>query len=97
MANLKGRITRLETDAGIGARMRYMLVIDYITGWDPPEERAKGYKIQPYIVTAGGTGEKPFYLATWGDVETFADRPDVDLAIYQYGKAPGEPEAEGEL
>jgi hypothetical protein len=92
MTNLNSRINKLETDAGIGDRHGYMLVIDYLTGWDPPEERAKGYKIQPYTVQFGGTGEQPFYIKTWPEVEAFAARPDVELHVYQFGKAPGEPD-----
>ena len=94
MSNLNSRITKLETAGGLGDRHGYMLVIDYLTGWDTVEEIARGYKIQPYTVQFGGTGDEPFYLRTWEDVETFAARPDVSLKIFQFGKAPGEAEGE---
>lgn len=51
--------------------------------WDTPEEKAKGYKVQPYTVEFGGTGGEPFYIQTQEDLDKFAARDDVDLDILQ--------------
>lgn len=81
------RIKKLEMFTGMGAIYKYICVIceGWAAVWDTPEERAKGYKIQPCIPSAGGTGGKVFYLATWDDVQAFEARDDVDLKIYRYG------------
>jgi len=50
-----------------------------------PEERAKGYKVQPWIESFGGNGGAPFYLATREELYTFAARDDVDLIIVVTG------------
>jgi hypothetical protein len=82
MGNHNGRVARLETAAGVHAVHKYMCVVG--TGWETPEELAKGYKVQPMMASAGGTGGDPFYLATWDEVEAFAARPDVRLAVVRY-------------
>lgn len=82
--NINSRLAKLETAAGIGKRYGYMLVINNLFWKDDPE-RAKGYKIQPYMQSAGGTGGEPFYLATVEEVDEFRKRPDVELSIYIMG------------
>jgi hypothetical protein len=96
MSNIKTRLQQLEKKAGLGDRMKYMCVIDNLTHWDTPEERAKGYKIQPCAKWAGGTGGEPFYLASWEDVEKFESRPDVELLIIEFGTKPASEAAQDE-
>jgi hypothetical protein len=87
MSNLNSRINKLETAQGMGARMGYMCVISegWAAGLDSPEERARGYKVQPYIRERGGTGGEPFYIQTREELDQFAARPDVELLIIRVG------------
>jgi hypothetical protein len=78
------RLSKLEAAAGMGKAYPYMLVINNLFWKDDPD-RAKGYKIQPFIQSAGGTGEKYFYLATVQDVDDFRRRADVELNIIVFG------------
>lgn len=82
MRNHNSRLAKLEWKAGIGKQSLYLCFIppDWLT-WDTPAETTKGYKIQPCMTTAGGTGGEPFYLATRDDLDAFAARPDVNLTI----------------
>jgi hypothetical protein len=84
---IKSRLTKLEAAAGVGEVYSYGLVITngWAEGITTPEERAKGYKIQSYIRSAGGTGDGEFYLPTIQDVIAFGNRPDVDLHITYFG------------
>lgn len=95
--SLKSRVNKLE-DAHGGPVHKYTLVVYDPDGWagmwDTPEERAKGYKIQPNVRGFDGTGEPPFYLATWPDVEQFAARPDVDLTVIRVGYADANQDAQ---
>lgn len=81
---IKNRLAKLEASAGIGKRYPYMVVIDNF-GFGTPEEKAKGYLIQPFIKSAGGTGDAPFYLGTIEEVDEFRARPDVELHIFIMG------------
>lgn len=87
MTNHKGRLSKLEHGAGLGKRYGYLCVIS--TGWAAgmvaPEEAAKGYKIQPYIQSAGGTGGEPFYLADIDALREFAQRPNVEITFIIFG------------
>jgi hypothetical protein len=77
---LRNRLAKIERALGAHDKHGYLCV----TGPDSlaaDEEAEKGYKIQPLVKSAGGTGEAPFHLATWEEVEAFAARPDVELTI----------------
>lgn len=79
---IKTRVKKIETASGLDRKNKYMLVVgNPMDELDPEPE--PGYKIQPFIVSAGGTGGDPFYLATWADVEAFEARPDVQLTIIE--------------
>ena len=80
MSNHANRIKAIEKANGLSNVYKYMCVIGP-TGWKSPEEEAQGYKIQPFIESAGGTGGEGFYLPTREAVDEFAARPDVDLSI----------------
>src|SRR5688500_10262766 len=97
MSNLTNRVNKLENSQGMGKRMKYMCVITegWASGMDTPEERAKGYKIQPYIQSAGGTGGKPFYLATEAELQEFAARDDVELFVLRVGYKENPPPVAG--
>jgi hypothetical protein len=86
MTNHKNRLAKLET-AGLGKRYPYLCVIS--TGWaegmKDKEERAKGYKIQPYTPQLKGTGGEPFYLADIDALREFAQRPDVSITFVVVG------------
>lgn len=86
--NLRSRVNKLEAAQGIGRRMKYMCVLmqGWADGWDTPEEKAKGYKIQPFIQSAGGTGGEPFYIRTEQGLNEFAARDDVELTIIKIGR-----------
>ncbi len=87
MSNLNNRIKQLEEKAGISDVNKYMCVIvkGWAYGWDTPEERAKGYKIQPLFASAGGVDKEPFYLATETELDEFAARHDVELITIHVG------------
>lgn len=86
MSNLTARLQQLEKQSGAHDVYKYMCVISpEWLHWDTPEESAKGYKIQPFTTSQGGTGGAPFYLATREDLQAFAARPDVDLAVIEIG------------
>lgn len=78
----KTRIKQLEKTHA-PKKKKYMCVIG-LEFWDTPEEKAKGYKVQPFTVESGGTGGEPFYIATREELDKFAARDDVDLDIIQY-------------
>ena len=81
MASKQARIKQLEkASAANGGKYKYACVIG-LDCWDTPEEKELGFKIQPYLVTAGGTGGEPFYLKTQADLDKFAARDDVELCI----------------
>ncbi len=82
MTNNKQRIKQLEKTHAPKTK-KYLCVIG-LECWDTPEEKAKGYKVQPFAVEYGGTGGEPFYIATREKLDTFAARADVDLDIIQY-------------
>jgi len=86
-SNLQNRVKTLEKDSGAGDVYKYMCVVmeGWAAGWDTPEERAKGYKIQPLMAKAGGTGGGVFYLQTETDLNEFAARPDVNLVVIRVG------------
>lgn len=75
--SITNRVKQLEKNRGANDVYKYICVMG--TGWDSPEEAAKGYKVQPFTQTAGGIGGAPFYLATEAELKEFAARPDVDL------------------
>ncbi len=79
----KQRIKQLEKASGTGKKKKYLCVMG-LEFWDSPEVQAKGYKVQPYMVEAGGTGGEPFYIATKKELDEFAARPDVDLDIVNF-------------
>ena len=83
MSNLNNRVKQLEKESGANVKYKYMCLIYKGKAIDnrPPEEKAKGYKIQPFIPSAGGTGGAVFYLQTEQELKDFATRPDVDLMI----------------
>ncbi len=83
MSSHKNRIAQLEKQSGAHDVYKYMCVIpgEWMSSWDSSDERAKGYKIQPLINSAGGNGGEPFYIATEAELNEFAARPDVDLQI----------------
>ena len=85
--SIQARVTQLEKRSGAHGIYKYMCVIppDWLQ-WNTPEESARGYKIQPFIVASGGTGGAPFYLATREDLQAFAARPDVELAVIEIGR-----------
>lgn len=74
----KSRLKQLEKARGAGTKKKYMCVIG-LELWDSPEVQAKGYKVQPCTIEAGGTGGEPFYLKTRKELDEFAARADVDL------------------
>jgi hypothetical protein len=80
--NAKQRIKQLEKARGAGKVKKYLCVIG-LSGWDTPEEQAKGFKVQPCTVQFGGTGGEPFYIATQKELDEFAARADVDLDIIE--------------
>lgn len=78
------RIEKLEAAEGRGAVSKYLLVTGSVAQtWGTPEERARGYKIQP----TNGPSAGAVYLKTWEDVEAFAARPDVDLMVVRVERA----------
>lgn len=89
MSNLNGRVNQLEKANNIHARYKYMCVLH--TGfsldmWDHRQElETKGYKIQPFIESFGGTGEDAFYLRTWDELTAFRARPEVELLLLVVG------------
>lgn len=87
MSNLTNRIKQLEKQSGAYDVYKYMCNV-YV-GWSErlqtPEEKAQGYKIQPFIPSFGGTGGEAFYLQTVQELKDFAARADVDLSIYVIG------------
>lgn len=83
MTTNKNRLTRLEKQSGTGKVKKYLCVIG-LSGWDSPEEKAKGYKVQPCTVEFGGTGGEPFYLKTRKELDEFAARSDVELDIVTF-------------
>lgn len=84
--NAKTRIKQLEKTHGTGKVNKYLCVIrpEWME-WDTPEEKAKGYKVQPCVKEFGGTGGEPFYIATRKELDEFAARPGVDLDIIEFG------------
>ena len=94
MSNLKTRITKLETARGAGKVNKYLCVIDnLLDAWDTPEEKAKGYKVQPYTAKFGGTGGGCFYFKTCEELDAFAARDDVDLTIIMFKNEEDKPRA----
>jgi hypothetical protein len=81
----KQRIQQLEKTHA-PKKKKYLCVIG-LECWDSPEEKAKGYKVQPCTVESGGTGGEPFYIATREDLDKFAARDDVDLDIIEFTDA----------
>jgi hypothetical protein len=99
MSSYKSRLAKLEA-ATVPTQQKYMVVT-----WDgkpsngTPEQDAEGYRIQPissnprYPLPDG----KPFYLATWEDVQAFEQRPDVELIHIAVVHEELTPEEEEEL
>lgn len=81
--NAKQRIKQLEKQSGTGKKKNYICVTG-LDSWNSPEEQAKGYRVQPCPVEFGGTGEKPFYIATRKELEEFAARSDVNLDLIEF-------------
>ncbi len=78
--SIKSRLIGLEKARAPKVNKYLCVYYDPIEAGGPPEERAKGYKVQPAPKEYGGIGGEPFYLATKADLDAFAARDDVDLA-----------------
>lgn len=80
MNKLHTRLTQLEKIHTPQAQ-KYLCIY-----YDRPEENPEGYKIQPFMSKAGGTGGAAFTLPTLQDVDSFGARADVDLTriVIQY-------------
>ena len=92
--SIKTRLIRLEKARTPKVKKYFCLIAD-VLGIDTPEERAKGFKVQCATVEFGGTGGKPFYLATQADLDAFGAGEDVHLDIVRFvddGSGPEEEE-----
>jgi hypothetical protein len=79
----KNRLAKLEKHSGVSEKKNYIC----FTGLgflESSEEKAKGYRVQPCPLEYGGTGEKPFYIATRKELEEFAARSDVHLDLIEF-------------
>jgi hypothetical protein len=86
VSNLNSRVKTIEKEMGIHDRNKYMcLVYSDEADFRSVEEKAQGYKIQPFDVAYGGNGGDVFYLATPEELAAFGARPDVDLTVICVG------------
>jgi hypothetical protein len=83
MTTNKNRIAQLEKQSGTGKKKKYFCVMG-LEFLESPEVQAKGYKVQPCTVEAGGTGGEPFYIATKKELDEFAARPDVEMDVVNF-------------
>ena len=68
MSNLKSRLERLETAAGMDGVKKYVCIIY-------PDQDSKGFDVSDF------GGGNPQHFETRAELESFEARPDVELTI----------------